>query len=46
MLRVEIWNFGKIDFWPKINANSLEDQWLSGNFKEIIHHTDDMQMKV
>ena len=25
--RVEIFNFEKIDFWPKIFGNSLEDRW-------------------
>ena len=26
-LRVEILNFEKIDFWPKMYENPVEDQW-------------------
>ena len=31
ILRVEILNFEKIVFWPKIYEYSLQDQWPVGN---------------
>ena len=31
ILRVKILNLEKIDFWPKIHENSVENQWSFGN---------------
>ena len=31
ILKVGIWNFEKIDFWPRTYKNSLEDHWPFGN---------------
>ena len=46
ILGVEILNFLKIDFLPKIYENVREYQWPFEDIYEIVDHTDYMQMVV